>query len=129
MSGGSRKRRHAPPVSPSDAWAQTVSRWRSALWEQAGEFRPHGRRRRHGHDLRLEVIDTTRTLVMVQRIVESGNALQFDESGGRITSKATGTSIPLERKGGCYVLSINLLAQVEGFSMSALAQESEGQPL
>ena len=69
--------------------------------------------------LNFEVTDVTRPLVAVRRIVEHGNDVCFDESGGRIVNRAKGTSIPLERKGGCYVLSVELLAEVEGFTWQA----------
>ena len=69
--------------------------------------------------LNFEVTDVTRPLVAVRRIVEHGNDVCFDEHGGRIVNRARGTSIPLERKGGCYVLNVELLAEVEGFTWQA----------
>ena len=69
--------------------------------------------------LNFEVTDVTRPLVAVRRIVEHGNDVCFDEHGGRIVNRAKGTSIPLERKGGCYVLNVELLAEAEGFTWQA----------
>ena len=69
--------------------------------------------------LNFEVMVVTRPLVAARRIVEHGNDVCFDERGGRIVNRAKGTSIPLERKGGCYVLNVELLAEVEGFTWQA----------
>lgn len=69
--------------------------------------------------LGFEVTDVTRPLVVVRRIVERGNELHFDEDGGWIRNVTWGSRIPLKRKGGWYVLMLNLLADAPGSSGQA----------
>ena len=62
--------------------------------------------------LSFEVTEVTKPLVTVRRITEHGNEVRFTSTGGWVENREKGTKIPLERKGGCYVLSVDLLADV-----------------
>lgn len=56
--------------------------------------------------------DVTKPLVAVRRIVDRGNEVHFTETGGWIGDKASGKAIQLAKKGGCYVLNVELLTEV-----------------
>lgn len=60
--------------------------------------------------MNFEVADVTRPLVAVRRIAERRNEVQFGENGGWIMNVGSCRKIPLVKKGGCYVMSVELLA-------------------
>lgn len=72
--------------------------------------------KRNGDDtkvmsLNFKVADVTKPLVAVRRIVGRGNDVHFDNCGGWIMNVASGKRIPLTKKGGCYVLSVELFGE------------------
>ena len=56
--------------------------------------------------LTATVTEVNKCLLSVSNIVAAGSRVGIDDSGSYIESKATGKVIPLERRGGMYVLKM-----------------------
>lgn len=76
--------------------------------------------------LGFEVTDVTRPLVAVRRIVGKCHEVHIGENGGGIRNVGMGANIPLERKGGCYTLLVDLLADAMGFKWQACTPRAVG---
>ena len=101
--------------------------WKRFVAANGAEMTHHGKKevkfKRRDKDgvmaLNFEVTDVTKPLVAVRRIVEKGNEVVFGQNGGLIKNVTTGQEIPLVKKGGCYVMSVDLMAKGEGFRWPA----------
>ena len=51
-----------------------------------------------------QVTQVNKCVLSVSRVAKSGNRVVFEEGSSNIENKATGHVIPLEEKGGMYVL-------------------------
>ena len=68
---------------------------------------------REGHrcSLPFQVAEVEHALLSVSHLARSGNKVELHDAGGRITNRATGRTMDLERRGGVYVLRL----KVSGF--------------
>ena len=66
----------------------------------------------------FEVTDVTKPLVAVRRIVEKGNEVHFGKEC-YIRNVHTGERIPMRRKGGSYVIDIDVDIDEESFTRRA----------
>ena len=57
-------------------------------------------------NMTLQVMDVTKPLGSVSRMVQEGNTVIFSQSGSKIVNDKTGSSIPLRETGGAYELDI-----------------------
>ena len=65
--------------------------------------------------LKFQVTDVRKPLLAVRRLVEKGNVVSFgpDYADNYILNKTTGKMIPMERKGGSFVIKAHFAAEVE----------------
>jgi hypothetical protein len=70
--------------------------------------------------LKFQVSDVQKPLVVVRRITEKGNIVQFGprQEDSFIQNKATGLRINMVKKGGSYVITAEMLLE-EGFQGQA----------
>ena len=66
----------------------------------------------------FEVTDVTKPLVAVRRIMEKGNEVHFGKEC-YIRNVHTGERIPMRRKGGSYVIDIDVDIDEESFTRRA----------
>ena len=64
--------------------------------------------------MKAQVCDVNKALPSVHRVVQAGNRVVFSASGSFVHDEQTGERIPLEEKGGMYMLKLWVKAQ--GFS-------------
>ena len=112
----------APPdVLPGAVRPSAMSRaglaYRSAnglpirnLGQQTVAFRDDQQRRSGMH---FQVAEVDRPLISVARLVDAGNRVVFEPSGGSITHVATGRSVQLLRDGNVYALDMHIPPALE----------------
>ena len=64
--------------------------------------------------MKAQVCDVNKALLSVHRAVQAGNRVVFSASGSFVQDEQTGERMPLEEKGGMYMLKLWVKAQ--GFS-------------
>ena len=104
------------PVTPS-AMSRAGLAYRSAsgapienFGQQTVAFRDDQQRRCGMH---FQVADVDRPLISVARLVDAGNRVVFEPSGGSITHVATGRCVRLTRDGNVYALDMHLPPEPE----------------
>ena len=73
------------------------------MWEKA--FSAHTDTGLFRH-MTAQVMEVNKALLSVSRMVKAGNRVVFDEEGSYIEHKTSGEWIPLEERGGVYVLKM-----------------------
>ena len=65
--------------------------------------------------LKFQVTDVRKPLLAVRRLVEKGSVVSFgpDPNDNYIYNKATGKRIPMEKKGGSFIIKAHFAAEVE----------------
>ena len=64
--------------------------------------------------MKAQVCDGNKALLSVHRAAQAGNRVVFSASGSFVQDEQTGETMPLEEKGGMYMLKLWVKAQ--GFS-------------
>ena len=67
--------------------------------------------------MKAQVCDVNKALLSVHRVAQAGNRVVFSASGSFVQDEQTGETMPLEEKGGAYMLK--LWAEAQGFSGQA----------
>ena len=64
--------------------------------------------------LRFQVTDVRKPLLAVRRLVERGNVVSFgpEPSDNYIQSATTGRKIPMERRGGSFVIKAHFVKEI-----------------
>ena len=108
--------KYSPPVVPStmSKAGQTYSGADGAAIPNLGrasvEFEDSAGRPRGMH---FQVAGVTQPLVSVAGLVDGGNVVVFDKSGGFVHHRATGRRIQLPRVGNTFVLDMTITRQPE----------------
>ena len=58
--------------------------------------------------VRMQVTNVRKSLMSVSKICDAGHRVIFEKGGGHIEHEATGQRTSFLRKGGVYVLRVNL---------------------
>lgn len=68
--------------------------------------------------LRFQVTDVKKPLLAVRRLVEKGNIVSFGPEAGHnyILNEKTGKRIPMEKRGGGFVIKVNFIKELSGFT-------------
>ena len=56
----------------------------------------------------LQVAEVERPLISVAQLTSAGNSVVLSDTGGQIVNAATGKTIELVRRGGVYLLLMNM---------------------
>ena len=67
--------------------------------------------------MKAQVCDVNKALLIVHRVAQAGNRVVFSASGSFVQDEQTGETMPLEEKGGMYMLK--LWVEAQGFSGQA----------
>ena len=67
----------------------------------------------------FEVTDVTKPLASVRRVVERGNVVCFHPEGSYIENIKSKERIPLRKKGGSYVMDVDLMVDTSVFGGQA----------
>ena len=65
--------------------------------------------------IRMQVTDVRKSLMSVGKVCDEGHRVIFEKSGGYIEHIATGDKTKFSRKGGVYVLDVEL-EPISGFT-------------
>ena len=61
--------------------------------------------------MKAQVCDVNRALLSVHRVVQAGSRVVFSAQGSFVQDEGTGEKMPLEEKGGMYMLKLCVEAQ------------------
>ena len=56
--------------------------------------------------MRVQVCDVDKALLSVRRVAQAGSRVVFSAQGGFVQDEGTGEKMPLEEKGGMYMMKL-----------------------